>query len=68
MRIRYTCDLDDEQKMEAAAAIEGRAIRTMRRDYELVAPATRARAKRGVVRGKIGAASRRGLKLVPTVS
>lgn len=56
--MKRECHLDaiDLEAMQA-----GRAIATFRREYAIERPVTKAKAKRGVVRGKIGADSRKGL-------
>ena len=49
----------DAIDLEAMQA--GRAIATFRREYAVERPVTKAKAKRGVVRGKQGADSRKAL-------
>jgi len=59
MKASYSLDQFD---IEAAA--EGKAIRQFRHDFSVARPTTRAKAKRRVVRSKIGADRHRGLTLV----
>jgi len=56
MKIQRHLDAIDLEAMKAGAAIA-----QFRREYKVEQPVTKAKAKRGVVRGKIGADSRRGL-------
>lgn len=56
MKATYSLD-----RFDIEAANEARAIGRFRAEYSIQRPVTRAKAKRGVVRGKIGADSRRGL-------
>jgi len=51
-------------RFDIEAINEGKAIRRFRFDFAIEHPVTRAKAKRGVVRGKIGADRRRGLVAV----
>lgn len=51
-------------RFDLEAMSEGRAISHFRREFSLGRPTTKAKAKRGVLRGKLGADSRRGLVAV----
>lgn len=55
-------------RFDLEAASEGRAIGHFRREFSVARPVSKASAKRGVVRGKIGADSRRGLTNVTNIA
>jgi len=51
-------------QFDLEAMRDSRAIRTFHREFALERPATKAQAKRGVLRGSLGAKDRKGLKAV----
>ena len=59
MKAVYSLD-----RFDIEAMTEGKAIRRFQSEFAMERPITRAKAKRGIVRGKIGADRRRGLLLV----
>lgn len=63
MKATYSLD-----RFDLEAAREGRAIGHFRAEFAVQRPVTRAKAKRGVVRGKLGADSRRGLTNVTNIA